>query len=59
MKIHENGLIIAINYDNKKVIDSIMFSNGEIRRMTAPTIGAYTVEAWPARAGRTSAGGWL
>ena len=59
MKIHENGLIIAINYDNKKVIDSIMFSNGEIRRMTAPKIGAYKVEAWPEREGTTGAGGWL
>lgn len=58
MTIHENGLIVEINYDNKKVIDSLIFS-GEIQRMTAPRIGVYKVEAWPEKEGATGAGGWL
>lgn len=58
MTIHENGLIVAINYDNKKVIDSIIFS-GKIQRMTTPRIGAYMVQAWPEKEGATGAGGWL
>lgn len=58
MMIQKNGLIVAINYNAKKVIDSLMIS-GKSRPMTAPKIGAYMVEAWPEKEGATGAGGWL